>query len=92
MWFPSNLVTGYENTSPTKPDYLINAVDAGALPNADEHPPFRELTERRRDSYFAMVRWIVRNLLHAGDIVTFVAIPVHSELGRCLASISCCEE
>jgi hypothetical protein len=39
--------------SSAKPDCLIKAANAGILPNADERPPFRELTKRRRGDYLA---------------------------------------
>jgi len=61
-----------------KPDALIKAVSHGILPNVDKHPPFRELMRDRHKAYLA--EWIVYNLPAAEDIVTFLAMPIHTEI------------
>jgi len=65
-----------------KPDYAIKAVNSGVLPNVDKHPPFRELMKDRHKAYLA--EWIVWNINHSGDVLTFLAEPVYHIVQACL--------
>ena len=51
-----------------KPDVLIQAVDAGFLPNVDSNPEFRTLVKHK--AYLAA--WCCQNLIDARDIVRFL--------------------
>jgi hypothetical protein len=78
--------------SSAMPECLIKGVNTAELPNADEHPPFRELMRRRRKAYLSLASWLTRNLPDAGGVMTFLASPERAEIGRCLASINWCKE
>ena len=43
-----------------KPDVLIKTVKEGTLPNADKHPPFREMMKPHHKAY--LCQWIILNI------------------------------
>ena len=78
-----------------KPQALIKAIDTGVLPNADKHPPFRELMKHKHKAYSVftegaleidpLVTWITKNINHASEVMTFMAIPVRLRIEQYLA-------
>ena len=77
--------------SSAKPAALIKAVETGWLPNVDKHPPFRELMRGKHKAYYTgdLVSWIVRNIPDAGNVLTFMAIPVRVQIEHYLMTSSC---
>ena len=71
-----------------KADYLLKAINTGVLPNVDKHPPFRELVKGKHQAYEtqSLAQWITYNINHAGDVFTFLGLPVQREVQICLAS------
>ena len=82
-----------------KPEALMKAVDTSLLPNADKHPPFRELMKNKHNAYKASLRyaeeependtlisWLVRNIPHVENLMTFMAVPVRSRIEQYLVS------
>ena len=63
-----------------KPDYLIKAIATGYLPNADKHPPFRQLMQGKHKAYLTLAGWITRNIPAAGEVCTFLGEYVHREI------------
>ena len=55
-----------------KPDVLIQAVDAGILPNVDSNPEFRTLVKHK--AYLAA--WCCQNLHDARDLVRFLDVDI----------------
>ena len=86
--------------SSAKPQALMKAVETGVLPNVDKHLLFREFMRYRHKAYTAssrdvdepdpepdpLIPWIVFNLEHAHDIITFLAEPVRMRIDQYLAS------
>ena len=81
-----------------KPQMLMKVVETGLLPNIDKHPPFRELMRDKHKAYEAslcpaeeevvdpLISWIVKNIDHADDVMTFMAIPVRAKIEQYLVS------
>ena len=80
-----------------KPQALVKTVDTGVLPNVDKHPPFRELMKNKHKAYTSirdnafectdeLVSWIVSNLDHADEVLTFFAVPVRLRIEQYLVS------
>ena len=66
---------------------LIQSVETGTLPNVDKHPPFRELMQNKHKAYLSedetmpdLIAWIVHNIPHADEVMTFMAIPVRTRI------------
>ena len=58
------------------------------LPNVDKHPAFRDLMKNKHKAYSVeesedsnfLVSWIVQNIPDAGNVMTFMAIPVRARI------------
>ena len=77
--------------SSAKPLALIKTVDTGILPNVDKHPPFRELMKDKHKAYSCtdgLISWLVRNLNHADEFLTFFSVPVRSRIEQYLVTAS----
>ena len=80
-----------------KPDALCKTVATGYLPNVDKNPPFRELMRTRHKAYSTggpwdfvctdeLISWLVGNLSHVDEILTFLCIPVRYRIEQYLVS------
>ena len=64
--------------SSAPPDALIKAVNTGLLPEADVHPPFRQLMKNKHKAF--LITWIAQNLKEAPLIHTFLGREVFQDL------------
>ena len=55
--------------SSAPPDALIKAVNTGLLPDADVHPPFRQLMQNKHKAF--LISWMAQNLKEAPLIYSF---------------------
>ena len=83
--------------SSAKPQALTKAVDTGILPNVDKHPPFRELMKNKHKAYAGtgiaplectdeLISWLVQNIKHVDDVLTFFTVPVRVRVEQYLAT------
>ena len=83
--------------SSARPDALMKTVDSGYLPNVDRNPAFRELMRTRHKAYSAvgpcdlectdeLISWLVSNLYHVDEMLTFLCIPVRCRIEQYLAT------
>ena len=85
-----------------KPTALIKAVNEDLLPNVDKHPSFRELMKTKHKAYYnrtntyyiyegeelthRLISWLVQNVSNAGEVETFLAMPVRTRITNYLNS------
>ena len=71
-----------------KPDQLMTAVSEGRLPNADKHPPFREMMKYKHKAFsvdmMPMAEWIARELSSPQDVVTFLGFEIAGSMRQVL--------
>ena len=72
--------------------FLTKTVDTGYLPNADKHPPFRELMRNKHKAYGTwectdeLISWLLHNVEHSSDVMTFFNVPVRHRIEQYLVT------
>ncbi len=73
-----NMLADCLTKSSAPPDALIKAVNTGLLPDADVHPPFRQLMQKKYQAF--LISWIAQNLKEAPLIHSFLGQEVFQDL------------